>query len=142
MPRTGRGGARVGAPGEAYANRSDLNMATTPAAAPAEGRDFGAATADLSSQAAVPMGPPPEGSSPAAPLSPGAPGPLPGELTPLDAPTMRPDEPITAGVDIGPGPGSSILMTAPVNRGREVLTRAAEETQDPYIAEILKTLGG
>lgn len=28
---------------------------------------------------------------------------------PLDAPTQRPDEPVTAGVDAGPGPGSEIL---------------------------------
>lgn len=27
----------------------------------------------------------------------------------LDAPTTRPDEPVTAGVDIGPGPGSEVL---------------------------------
>jgi len=31
-------------------------------------------------------------------------------LTGLYAPTERPDEPITAGVDMGPGPGSSSLM--------------------------------
>jgi hypothetical protein len=31
-------------------------------------------------------------------------------LTPLFAPTQRPGEPITAGVDIGPGPGSNALM--------------------------------
>lgn len=30
-------------------------------------------------------------------------------IVPLDAPTQRPDEPITAGVDIGPGPGSEVL---------------------------------
>lgn len=30
-------------------------------------------------------------------------------VTPLSAPTQRPDEPITAGIDMGPGPGSSIL---------------------------------
>lgn len=31
-------------------------------------------------------------------------------LIPLDAPTQRPDEPITAGVDMGAGPGSEVLM--------------------------------
>ena len=30
-------------------------------------------------------------------------------LVPLDAETQRPDEPITAGVDMGPGPGSEVL---------------------------------
>jgi hypothetical protein len=31
-------------------------------------------------------------------------------VTPLDAPTQRKNEPITAGIDMGPGPGSSALM--------------------------------
>jgi hypothetical protein len=31
-------------------------------------------------------------------------------ITPLNAPTQRPGEPITAGIDMGPGPGSSVLM--------------------------------
>lgn len=30
-------------------------------------------------------------------------------VTPLFAPSQRPDEPITSGIDIGEGPGSSIL---------------------------------
>lgn len=35
---------------------------------------------------------------------------------PFSAPTQRPDEPITSGVDIGPGPGSNVLgmKTSPV----------------------------
>ena len=31
-------------------------------------------------------------------------------VTPLFAPTERPNEPITAGIDMGPGPGSNALM--------------------------------
>jgi hypothetical protein len=31
-------------------------------------------------------------------------------VTPLNAPTQRPGEPVTAGIDMGPGPGSSVLM--------------------------------
>lgn len=31
-------------------------------------------------------------------------------LTPLYAPTQRPNEPITTGVDVGPGAGSNMLM--------------------------------
>jgi hypothetical protein len=34
----------------------------------------------------------------------------PTPLTPLFAPTQRPDEPITSGIDMGPGAGSSALM--------------------------------
>lgn len=33
------------------------------------------------------------------------------EVTPLLAPSQRPDEPITAGIDLGDGPGSSALMS-------------------------------
>lgn len=33
-----------------------------------------------------------------------------GEITPLYAPTQRPTEPITNGIDVGPGAGSSALM--------------------------------
>jgi len=34
-------------------------------------------------------------------------------LTPLFAPSMRPDEPITTGVDVGPGLGSQVLSMRP-----------------------------
>jgi hypothetical protein len=36
-------------------------------------------------------------------------------VTPLFAPSERPDEPITNGIDIGPGAGSSALMMAKSN---------------------------
>lgn len=32
------------------------------------------------------------------------------EVIPLDAPTTRPDEPVTAGAPLGPGPGAEILQ--------------------------------
>ena len=34
----------------------------------------------------------------------------------LDAPTQRPDEPGTAGIDIGPGGGSELMMDRPTMR--------------------------
>ena len=34
----------------------------------------------------------------------------------LDAPTERPDEPGTAGIDIGPGGGSELMMDRPIAR--------------------------
>lgn len=37
-----------------------------------------------------------------------------GPVTELFAPTERPSEPITAGIDIGPGVGSSAMMMQPV----------------------------
>lgn len=42
-------------------------------------------------------------------------------LIPLDAPTQRPEEPITAGVDAGAGPGSEILnLPQGVGMGQDV----------------------
>lgn len=42
-------------------------------------------------------------------------------LIPLDAPTQRPDEPITAGVDAGAGPGSEVLnLPQGVGMGQDV----------------------
>jgi len=35
------------------------------------------------------------------------------EPTPLMAPTARPDEPITSGINIGAGPGSEVMMDRP-----------------------------
>lgn len=37
-----------------------------------------------------------------------------GPVTELYAPSQRPDEPITAGIDAGPGVGSNALMMQPV----------------------------
>lgn len=49
------------------------------------------------------------------------------EVIPLGAPTRRPDEPVTAGVDAGAGPGSDILgIKAPVDVQVEDLTALAK----------------
>lgn len=96
MPRSskGRGGARTGTPGTAYPNRTDL------AGSVATGQPYGHAAAQLDAQSIVPMGTPsvPAASTPAS-------WPLPGAAGPLDRPTERPGEPVTAGVGVGPGPG-------------------------------------
>ena len=68
------------------------------------------ALAQQKSQQAVPMGQSPvTGPSPVQPQRRVAPG----SLTPLTAPTGRPNEPITAGANFGPGPtamGAGIPM--------------------------------
>lgn len=46
----------------------------------------------------------------AAPLPEEASGPAAREPVPLDAESGRPDEPITAGIDLGEGPGSEVLQ--------------------------------
>ena len=76
-------------------NRFDLqNPAAKVAKSAAKGQTYGKATEQLRSQSAVPMGAPPSdvsASRVAKPIS-------------LTAPTERPDEPITAGANFGPGP--------------------------------------
>lgn len=106
-----RGGARQGTPGRAYSNRSDLQAVKT-----GPSRQYGERAAAEAAQRALPMAgrptvPPPiaVGASPATSNS-GAPalgssGPQPGQLTPLSAPTQRPNEPLTAGLAFGPGAG-------------------------------------
>jgi hypothetical protein len=58
-------------------------------------------------------------------------------VTPLTAPTERPDEPLTAGMDFGPGPGSEAL-NLPKQRGlSEILSSMIDmdptgDVQDLY----------
>jgi hypothetical protein len=48
-------------------------------------------------------------------------------IVPLNAPTRRPDEPVTAGVDAGPGPGREVLgLKSPTDAQLEDLARIAK----------------
>ena len=84
MPRAkkttgeGRGGARQGTPGKGYANRTDLMDDYGPGSPATEG---------IEAPMPAPVGPAPEDSPN------------------LSDPTSMPDEPITAGLPIGAGPG-------------------------------------
>lgn len=86
-----KGGSRNGTPGRSYGSRTDLNAVKplTPRAAP--GQTYGAATAQVAAQEAVPMAAAPE------------------PLAPLNRPSERPTEPVTAGMNMGPGPGSEAI---------------------------------
>lgn len=80
----------------AYGQRTDLNMPAT--AVP--GQTYGEAGKQMAAQKAVPM------AAPAAPVAPTAtqrPTIEPGAFGPLDRPTERPNEPLTAGAPFGPG---------------------------------------
>lgn len=107
-----RGGRRTGTPGVAYQNRTDLNGAPKPLPIQtAPGQQYGMATAQRAAQQAVPMAPAPTSVPPASGPSapPPALGPLPGALTPLHAPSERPDEHVMSGVSVGPGAGPEAL---------------------------------
>ena len=51
-----------------------------------------------------------------------------GPVTELYSPTTRPDEPVTSGIDAGPGPGSSALM---------MQSRFAERKLSDILAEMI-----
>lgn len=125
MPRTGRGGARQGTIGQAYSNRTDLN-ASMPVAAQT-GQDYGQAAAQQAAQRAIPVASQPVQGVQSNPITQGvnqqAPAQpqtitgqmpqqqvYPGELK-FDHPTDAPEEPITAGLPIGDGPGPEALHT-------------------------------
>lgn len=63
------------------------------------GLPYGQGQATMEQQTSAPMA-----AAPATPTMPDMP------ITPLMAPTERPDEPITAGIDIGEGPGSEVMF--------------------------------
>ena len=103
-----RGGRRAGAKGGNYPNRSDLRTPPEPTGLP-----YGDRAKLNAARAAVPMGPPPAAAAPSgggAGLPPQAApaGPSPGDL-PFLHPTQRPNEPVTAGIPQGPGPGPEVL---------------------------------
>lgn len=108
-----RGGRRSGTPGRSYANRTDLNTALPVTTAP--GQPYGSRVAQERAQEALPMAPAPRPAM--APGNPRGgdlqrPGPLPGELGDFLRPTERPNEPLTAGLATGPGPGPEVLAGA------------------------------
>lgn len=107
------GGRRRGKPGGKYPNRSDLRSGPptqTPQAT--SNQTYGERGAQLQSQAAMPLSrqaAPVAGSSPAtsAPASAGGGGPQ--VIPSLTAPTSRPNEPLTAGLVSGAGPGPEAI---------------------------------
>lgn len=91
-----RGGRRTGTPGKSYPNRSDL---TAQPVRTAPGQPYGQAGQQAAAQQQIPL---PQTSSPVpAPNAPIVP-PAPGMLT---GPSLRPGEPVTAGLTVGAGPG-------------------------------------
>src|SRR5271169_4893549 len=99
-----RGGRRAGAAGSAYLGRTDLQRPQAPTGLP-----YGDRAKLVASQQALPMGAPaPAGPTPAAGQATPPPGPAPGSL-PFLGPTERPNEPVTAGLPLGPGAGPESL---------------------------------
>lgn len=132
MARRPRSGVRAGEPGQAYGNRSDLNANRSLPVTTVPGQTYGAQVQQQNAQRMVPMARPPMPQMPSsggngspAPQSPGAGGqPFlpPGSLTPLDAPSQRPNEPVTHGARLGPGAGPEILPQGANAMGNGVMS--------------------
>jgi hypothetical protein len=103
-----RGGMRPSAPQNNPANVSGIGGAGqsgTQAPRYISGMAYGQGQATMQQQESAPMAGPTPTTQAAAPMAmPSLP-----QLTPLTSPTERPDEPITAGMDFGAGPGSEAL---------------------------------
>jgi hypothetical protein len=131
-----RGGMRPTAPQNNPANISatgGAGQSGTQAARYIPGLPFGEGQTTMSQQQAAPMaGPNRPASSNANPLAAMLP-----PLTPLTAPTERADEPVTAGMDFGAGPGSEALNLPRERSLSEVLASMIDidptgEVQDLY----------
>jgi hypothetical protein len=107
MPR-GKGGTRSGTIGQSYPNRSDLAGAKPAPISTVPGQTYGKAAEQQAAQRAIPMaGAPvvtPSSPAPQPQQQPQQPHTVPGALDWL-RPTERPNEPVTAGLPVGPGPG-------------------------------------
>jgi len=123
-----RGGRRSGTPGVAYGNRTDL--ATGYAA------QQGTVTAAAGGQTAPPA------PRPAAPAPPPAAAShiLPDQIPALDAPSDRPGEPVTAGLDVGPGADSSALGFIPPDPASQSIRAAYLRNPTPELRRALTYL--
>ena len=54
------------------------------------------------------------------------PNPAAGQVTPLSAPTARPDEPVTSGAAIGPGPGPSAIGPTPMQVEAQTVSKVSQ----------------
>lgn len=164
MPRKRAAPSGAGLAGMPSGNRTDL------AAKAPTGLPYGEAGALQAAQQAVPMGAQPSPAAPGGPpgMPPGVSGPPgvpggsnapPGGLADilaaaqampppsgpgLSAPTMRPNEPVTAGLPSGPGPGPEVLNMAPAppDALTQTLQAAAQATGSGLLANLAAQVSG
>lgn len=115
-----RGGKRQGTPGKGYSNRTDLAMNYEPGSAAS-----GGITAPVQQQQFIP---PAIGAD---------------QVPSLSDPTMRPDEPVTAGLPMGAGPGVEALgpmPPSPVDPVRQAIQAMMLVSPNPDLVRILNRL--
>lgn len=115
-----RGGKRQGTPGKGYMNRTDLATNYQPGSAAAGGMQ-----APVQQQQFIP---PRIGVD---------------DVPSLMDPTMRPDEPVTAGLNVGAGPGPEALgpmPPAPVDPVRQAIQAMMLVSPNPDLIRVLNRL--
>lgn len=115
-----RGGKRQGTPGKGYSNRTDLATNYSPGSAASGG-----------------MQPQPQQQQFIPPLI-GA-----DEVPSLSDPTMRPGEPVTAGLDVGMGAGPEALgpmPPAPIDPVRQAIQAMMLVSPNPDLVRVLARL--
>lgn len=119
-------------------NRTDLQLPKTAA----EGQPYGDAKAQMDAQSAVPMAASPAAPAPSAPVSNRVQTPFsaPGTL-PYLHPTNRPDEPVTAGMDFGPGAGSEALAAPRPSLAENLSQYAGQSSTVDELASTARSLG-
>jgi hypothetical protein len=103
-----RGGKRKGEIGKLRPNRGDLR---SPTSMVPTGQEYGQAGAQQARLKAAPIGGP-KGSPKGIPQGRVPVDDLRGKIPSVTDPTQRPQEPVTAGLPLGPGPGPEALATA------------------------------
>lgn len=145
MPRKGRGGSRNGTPGVAYLNRSDLN-APKVAQPRFTGQEYGQATQQAQAMQAAPIGQAPTDVEALRAAAAGHDFPM---LPPMGAETANPNEPITAGMAMGAGPGPESLSPmmsnqtptqADLERMRRILPGLEAIADLPDSSDLARTL--
>lgn len=108
----------------------------------ASNQQYGQRLAQQRAQEAVPMGAPP--TSVPSPVR-KKPRIVPGSLTPLTAPTTRPNEPITAGANFGPGPNAAAAgiptIISPNQAAIDELRQIAQMFPTEDLLDLLDTYG-
>jgi len=122
----GRGGRRKGTPGKGYANRTDLAT------------DYAPSTAE---QTPASGGVPPQPQQPSGVSLGNSPTRVaPEDIPKLDDPTGRPDEPVTAGLNVGPGLGKSAFPIQPRDPVIDELRAAYAAFPTPQLAAVIRTM--
>lgn len=113
-------------------NRTDLLAAPTQPIQVATGLPYGQHQQLAQEQAAVPLG-----GGPINPVAQAMPAAQEHNFTPVDlfGPTNRPNEPVTAGLSVGPGPGPEVLH-GPSSKPSDTFDMLALQTGDPAMADL------